>query len=105
MPRPASAIGPDTIFLNIFIDKNLSFRFSSEFLFRLSGSPISSATELWEVRGGEGWRGSIHSLLPYLKPRERMEADIQLNDFSMGPTGRWLAPLTFEFSLGSSKDP
>lgn len=54
MSRPASATGPDTIFLIFFIDKNLSFRFDSEFLFRLSGSPISSATELWEVRGGEG---------------------------------------------------
>lgn len=118
MPRPASATGPDpvsgrkenhlyiiTIFLIFFIDKNLSFRFGSEFLF-IGYLWVSHLQHIWTVGlgGGEEWRDSVHALLPYLKPQERVEADIQLTDFT-GPAGRWLTPLTFEFSLGSSKDP
>lgn len=51
-----------------------------------------------------GRRGSIHSLLTSSESQERKETDILLNDFSMGPTGRWLVLVTFELSLGNSRD-
>lgn len=59
----------------------------------LSGTSSSSAAGL-QVEGQRTFSS-----------QERKEDDTLLNGFSMGPAGSWLALVTFELSLGNSRDP